>query len=115
MLVVSILPLVNVKIFRRIVSTFRAVTPFRCLTAILPGESTRAGILPDCPSLDRGSREVEVGFEPLTFRTVSVPNCHATRRKHDGWDTARLFKPRGGKSRGRDRARTKDPPTTKRA
>ncbi|KER24099.1 hypothetical protein T265_08143 [Opisthorchis viverrini] len=25
---------------------------------------------------------------------LSVPNCHATRRKHEGWDTARLSKPR---------------------
>ncbi|KER30906.1 hypothetical protein T265_02721 [Opisthorchis viverrini] len=28
----------------------------------------RAEILPGCPSLDRGSREAEVGFEPQTFR-----------------------------------------------
>ncbi|KER28766.1 hypothetical protein T265_04457 [Opisthorchis viverrini] len=33
--------------------------------------STRAGTLPGCPSLDRRSREVEVGFEPRTFRSVS--------------------------------------------
>ncbi|KER21281.1 hypothetical protein T265_10362 [Opisthorchis viverrini] len=32
--------------------------------------------------------------------TLSVPNCHATKRKHEGWDTARLPKPRQGKSRG---------------
>ncbi|KAG5442628.1 hypothetical protein CSKR_113912 [Clonorchis sinensis] len=37
--------------------------------------STRARILPGCPSLDRGSRETEVGFEPRTFRSViSRPN-----------------------------------------
>ncbi|KER29750.1 hypothetical protein T265_03662 [Opisthorchis viverrini] len=32
---------------------------------------------------------------------LPVPSCHATRRKHEGWDTARLPKPRQGKSRGR--------------
>ncbi|KAG5445890.1 hypothetical protein CSKR_109646 [Clonorchis sinensis] len=42
---------------------------------------------------------------PTTFScsTLSVPNCHATRRNHEGWDTARLPKPRQGKSRGRGR------------
>ncbi|KAG5442227.1 hypothetical protein CSKR_200184 [Clonorchis sinensis] len=44
-----------------------AHTPFRCLTAMLPEGSARAGILPICPSLDWGSREAEVGFEPRTF------------------------------------------------
>ncbi|KER23621.1 hypothetical protein T265_08522 [Opisthorchis viverrini] len=35
----------------------------------MPSEgSTRAEILPGCPSLDRGSRVPEVGFEPRTFR-----------------------------------------------
>ncbi|KER24231.1 hypothetical protein T265_08074 [Opisthorchis viverrini] len=29
---------------------------------------TKARILSGCPSLDRGSREAEVGFEPRTFR-----------------------------------------------
>ncbi|KAG5452742.1 hypothetical protein CSKR_102171 [Clonorchis sinensis] len=46
-----------------------AVTPFRCLTAMPPKESTRAGVLPGCPSLDRRSREAEVGFELRTFRS----------------------------------------------
>ncbi|KER24934.1 hypothetical protein T265_07499 [Opisthorchis viverrini] len=40
--------------------------------------------------------------------TLSAPNYHATRRLHEGWDTARLPKPRQGKSRGRDRVRTTD-------
>ncbi|KAG5448299.1 Craniofacial development protein 1 [Clonorchis sinensis] len=44
--------------------------------------------------------------------TLSVPNCHATRRLHEGWDTARLPKPRQGKSRGRGRVRTTDLPTS---
>ncbi|KAG5450060.1 hypothetical protein CSKR_113375, partial [Clonorchis sinensis] len=47
------------------------VAPFRCLTAMPPEGCTRAGILRGCPSLDRGSREAEVGFEPRTFRSVN--------------------------------------------
>ncbi|KER26320.1 hypothetical protein T265_06434 [Opisthorchis viverrini] len=46
-----------------------SVAPFRCLAAMPPGGSTRAEILPGRPSLDRGSREPEVGFEPRTFRS----------------------------------------------
>ncbi|KER25110.1 hypothetical protein T265_07397 [Opisthorchis viverrini] len=42
-----------------------------CLAAMLPEGSMRAGILPGCPGLDRGSREAEVGFEPVA---VSVPS-----------------------------------------
>ncbi|KER33464.1 hypothetical protein T265_00583 [Opisthorchis viverrini] len=38
--------------------------------------STRVGILPGCPSLDRGSREAEVGFEPRTFRPVNSRSNH---------------------------------------
>ncbi|KAG5453992.1 hypothetical protein CSKR_102097 [Clonorchis sinensis] len=41
-----------------------AVAPFRFLAAMPPEGSTRAGILPGCPSLDRGSQEAEAGFEP---------------------------------------------------
>ncbi|KER31855.1 hypothetical protein T265_12897, partial [Opisthorchis viverrini] len=44
-----------------------AITPFRCLAAMPPEGSTRAGILPGCPSLDGGNREAEFGFEPRTF------------------------------------------------
>ncbi|KAG5448326.1 hypothetical protein CSKR_107041 [Clonorchis sinensis] len=39
-----------------------------------------------------------------------MPSCHATRMKHEGWDTARLSKPGQGKSRGRGRVRTTDIP-----
>ncbi|KAG5445470.1 hypothetical protein CSKR_103718 [Clonorchis sinensis] len=42
--------------------------------------------------------------------TLSVPNCHATRRLHEGWDTARLPKPRQGKLRDRGRVRTTNLP-----
>ncbi|KAG5452842.1 hypothetical protein CSKR_108992 [Clonorchis sinensis] len=40
-----------------------------------------------------------------------MTSCHATQRKHEGWDTARLPKPRQGKSRGRGRVRTTDLPS----
>ncbi|KER20112.1 LOW QUALITY PROTEIN: hypothetical protein T265_15390, partial [Opisthorchis viverrini] len=42
--------------------------------------STKARILPSCPSLDRGSREADVGFEPRTFRSVNSWN----NRLHHG-------------------------------
>ncbi|KAG5453153.1 hypothetical protein CSKR_106980 [Clonorchis sinensis] len=53
-----------------------AVAPFRCLTAMPPEGSARAGILPGCPSLDRGSREAQVGFEPWTFRSLNPRSNH---------------------------------------
>ncbi|GAA50603.1 hypothetical protein CLF_104782 [Clonorchis sinensis] len=48
--------------------------------------------------------------QSFSCSTLSVPNCHATRRKHESWDTAKLPKPRHGKSRGTGRARTTDLP-----
>ncbi|KER33000.1 hypothetical protein T265_12711, partial [Opisthorchis viverrini] len=45
-----------------------AVASFRCLTAMLREGSTRAGILPGCPSLNKESREAEAVFEPRTVR-----------------------------------------------
>ncbi|KER28433.1 hypothetical protein T265_04741 [Opisthorchis viverrini] len=102
-----------------------AVAPFRWL-AVMPTEGgTRVGILPGCTSPERSSRDAELAFEPRTFRsnskvkkafscsTLPVPNCHATRRKHEGWDTARLPKPRQGKSSGGGRIRTMDLPVSK--
>ncbi|KER23137.1 hypothetical protein T265_08908 [Opisthorchis viverrini] len=53
-----------------------AVTPLRCLAAMPPEGCMRAGILPGCPNLDRGSREAEVGFEPRTFRSVNSRSNH---------------------------------------
>ncbi|KER27715.1 hypothetical protein T265_05274 [Opisthorchis viverrini] len=44
----------------------------------------------------------------FTCTTLPVPSCHATRKKHEGWDTARLPKPRQGKSSGGGRIRTTD-------
>ncbi|GAA50647.1 hypothetical protein CLF_104850 [Clonorchis sinensis] len=44
--------------------------------------------------------------------TLSVPSRHATRRKHEGWDTTRLPKPRQ-KSRRRGWVRTTDLPIDK--
>ncbi|KER29999.1 hypothetical protein T265_03481 [Opisthorchis viverrini] len=40
--------------------------------------STRAGIRPGCPSLDRESREAEVGFEPRTFRSSNLRSYHSS-------------------------------------
>ncbi|KER26851.1 LOW QUALITY PROTEIN: hypothetical protein T265_13922 [Opisthorchis viverrini] len=53
-----------------------AVAPFRCLAAMPPEGSTRARILSGCPSLDRGSRVAEVGFEPRTFRSANSRSNH---------------------------------------
>ncbi|KAG5445444.1 hypothetical protein CSKR_103747 [Clonorchis sinensis] len=52
-----------------------AVTPFRCLAAMPSKISTRAAILPGCPSLGMESREAEVGFEPRTFRKTAVTSA----------------------------------------
>ncbi|KER22822.1 hypothetical protein T265_09157 [Opisthorchis viverrini] len=49
-----------------------AVAPFRYLTVMPPEGCSRAEILPGRPSLDRGSRVAEVGFEPWTFRSVTT-------------------------------------------
>ncbi|KAG5449303.1 hypothetical protein CSKR_100611 [Clonorchis sinensis] len=50
----------------------KAMSHSRCPTAMPPEGRKRAGILPDCPSLDRGSREAEVGFEPRTLRSTQL-------------------------------------------
>ncbi|KER19681.1 hypothetical protein T265_11609 [Opisthorchis viverrini] len=53
---------------RRVFQLIRATNPRKppCL-AIMPAEGgTKAGLLPGCPSLDRSSRDAEVGFEPWT-------------------------------------------------
>ncbi|KAG5454707.1 hypothetical protein CSKR_104919 [Clonorchis sinensis] len=43
------------------------------LGAAMPPEgSTRIVILSGCPSLDKGSQEAEVGFEPRTFRNWNM-------------------------------------------
>ncbi|KER33312.1 hypothetical protein T265_00809 [Opisthorchis viverrini] len=59
-----------------------APAPFQCLAAMPPEESTRAGTLPGCPSLDRESREAEVGFEPRTFRSVNSRSNHLGHLAH---------------------------------
>ncbi|KER27073.1 hypothetical protein T265_13883, partial [Opisthorchis viverrini] len=55
------------------------VAPFRCLAAVPPERGTRAGILSGCPSLDRGSQEAVVRFEPRTFRSVNSRSNHLVR------------------------------------
>ncbi|KAG5441475.1 Neuronal acetylcholine receptor subunit beta-3 [Clonorchis sinensis] len=54
-----------------------AVAPFRCLAAMPLEGSTSAELLPACPSLDRGIREAEVGFEPRTLRNTLI--CKSIR------------------------------------
>ncbi|KER30013.1 hypothetical protein T265_03492 [Opisthorchis viverrini] len=39
--------------------------------------------------------------QSISCSTLSVPSCHATRKRDEGWDTAWLPKPIQGKSRGR--------------
>ncbi|KER32873.1 hypothetical protein T265_01159 [Opisthorchis viverrini] len=41
------------------------------LAVMPPKGSTRAGILPSCPSPDRGSREAEIGLEKWAFLSVN--------------------------------------------
>ncbi|KER22618.1 hypothetical protein T265_09324 [Opisthorchis viverrini] len=53
-----------------------AVTPIRRLAPMLPEGCTRAGILPGCLSLDRGSQEAEVEFEPQVFRSLNSCSNH---------------------------------------
>ncbi|KER27490.1 hypothetical protein T265_13776 [Opisthorchis viverrini] len=63
---------------------------------------------PSRKSVDWHTHHVAEPAQPMqcdqfTYRgcnTLSVPNCHATQKKHEGWDTARLPKPTQGKSRG---------------
>ncbi|KER26734.1 hypothetical protein T265_06096 [Opisthorchis viverrini] len=70
------------RIFQSLSSVSFSCSIFRCLTAMPPDGCTRAGILLDCASLDRGSREAEVGFEPRTFRlylyqlSSAIAYCH---------------------------------------
>ncbi|KER22499.1 hypothetical protein T265_14836, partial [Opisthorchis viverrini] len=58
------------------------VAPFRCLAAMPPEGSTSVGVLPGCPSLDRGSREAEVGFEPRTFQFLHRTMVITAERKN---------------------------------
>ncbi|GAA51157.1 SH3 domain-binding glutamic acid-rich-like protein 2 [Clonorchis sinensis] len=69
-----------------------AVTRFRCLAGTLPEDSMKADIL------------------SFSYNTISVPSHHATRKKHEGWDTARLLKRRQEKSSCRGWVRTADRP-----
>ncbi|KAG5449397.1 hypothetical protein CSKR_101160 [Clonorchis sinensis] len=53
-----------------------AVAPFRCPTAMPPEGSTRAGILPGCLSLDRGSRQ------PVDNHAHSAKSCPVVTCEH---------------------------------
>ncbi|KER29445.1 hypothetical protein T265_03911 [Opisthorchis viverrini] len=63
-------------------------------------------------SAERAQKPTEVDHRLGSCNTLQVPSCHATRRKQEGWDTARLPKPRQGKSNGRGRVRTTDLPNS---
>ncbi|KER27618.1 hypothetical protein T265_05342 [Opisthorchis viverrini] len=52
---------------------------------------------------------IKINNESFNCNTLLVPSCYATRRRHEGWDTNRMPKPRQGKSIGRGRVRTTDP------
>ncbi|KER29172.1 hypothetical protein T265_04175 [Opisthorchis viverrini] len=52
------------------------VVPFRCLAVTHHEGGTRAGILPGRPSLDKRSREAEIGFEPQIFQSVKSRYNH---------------------------------------
>ncbi|KER24675.1 hypothetical protein T265_07723 [Opisthorchis viverrini] len=44
------------------------------------------------PSSELFTENMKISISILFI--LPVPRCHAIRRKHDGWDTARLSKPR---------------------
>ncbi|KER28054.1 hypothetical protein T265_13670, partial [Opisthorchis viverrini] len=52
--------------------------------------------------------KIKIKDKAFSCSTLPVPSCHATLREHEGWDTARLPKPRQGKSSGGGRIRTTD-------
>ncbi|KER24123.1 hypothetical protein T265_08162 [Opisthorchis viverrini] len=54
---------------------------------------------------------VKLGSPSKNHSAVTSFRCLG--RKHEGWGTARLPKPRQGKSRGRGRVRTTDLPVSK--
>ncbi|KER20043.1 hypothetical protein T265_11325 [Opisthorchis viverrini] len=47
------------------------VAPFRCLVSIPMEGGIRTRIEPCCPSLDKSSRDAEVGLERRTYRSTS--------------------------------------------
>ncbi|KAG5452966.1 hypothetical protein CSKR_111802 [Clonorchis sinensis] len=56
----------------RILQHSVSVRSRRCSNAMLPGGSMRAERLSGCPSLARGSRDADVGFEPRTLQSESL-------------------------------------------
>ncbi|KER30629.1 hypothetical protein T265_02980 [Opisthorchis viverrini] len=102
--------------------TRKAVVPFLCLTAMqqrkhddwasarLPNPKQRksrcrGGVctmdLPDGQFTLYAPFHSAIPTLTSFCNTLPVPSCHATRKKHEGLDNARLPKPRQGKSRGR--------------
>ncbi|KER24174.1 hypothetical protein T265_08110 [Opisthorchis viverrini] len=73
-------------------ATHSAVALFRCITAVPPEGSTRVGTVPGCPSVDRGSREAEVGFES-TDLLISKRSVARTRHLPLDFLLSRLGQP----------------------
>ncbi|KER30971.1 hypothetical protein T265_02656 [Opisthorchis viverrini] len=66
----------------------------------VPGQDDgQRGHSPDNTTIDRKEQNRQHHFGS-DRSALSVPSRHATRRKHEGWDTVRLPKPRQGKSSG---------------
>ncbi|KER20099.1 hypothetical protein T265_15392, partial [Opisthorchis viverrini] len=67
---------------------------------------SRFQVFTEAPCLDSPPLMLLMNWRPglvvsFSCSTLSGPNCHATRRKHEGWDTARLPKHRQRRLSGR--------------
>ncbi|KER20037.1 hypothetical protein T265_11319 [Opisthorchis viverrini] len=79
--VVPLVPPIVEAVVQGLSQTEKKNRPSSCSTLSVPSYHatrvrTRAGMLSGRPSLDRGSREAEVGFEPRTFRSVNSRSNH---------------------------------------
>ncbi|KAG5452392.1 hypothetical protein CSKR_100797 [Clonorchis sinensis] len=94
----------------------RSADPIISLNSMEPAKDSQElfvlGALPIPQEDNYYLRVVKKINKSFSCSTLSVPSCHATRGKHEGWDNARLPKPRQGKSRGRARVRTTDLPVS---
>ncbi|KAG5442134.1 Tumor protein p63-regulated protein 1 protein, variant 3 [Clonorchis sinensis] len=55
------------------------IAPYWCIDAMQPEGRTKSRVPQGCPSIDRGSREAEVGFEPQTIRFMQMAARSASR------------------------------------
>ncbi|KER25293.1 LOW QUALITY PROTEIN: hypothetical protein T265_14240 [Opisthorchis viverrini] len=93
-------------------SSANATPPF-CFPVVTstPGITTPSSVVQPNSVIEKPDSGASVVSASVT--NAFVPSCHATLKEHEGWDTARLPKPRQGKSRGRGRVRTTDLPVSK--